>query len=70
MDQMDKSVGNGHCRENNINNFAPLYESDNEEGTQHRNNPNTPIILLSVNQKRKKNKGGQKNSNEEYGNDK
>ena len=49
MDQMDKSVGNGHCRENNINNFAPLYESDNEEGTQHRNNPNTPIILLSVN---------------------
>ena len=47
MEQLDKSDGNGHRRENNINQFIPLYESHYEEGTQHRTKFKTPIIVLS-----------------------
>ena len=60
MEKLDESEGNGHCRENNINHFAPLCESDDEEGTQHRTNTKTPIIVLSEKKKGRNNKGGQK----------
>ena len=36
MEQLDESDGNRQLRENNINQFAPLYESDYEEDTKHR----------------------------------
>ena len=47
MDKLEESDGNGHHRENNIDHLAPLYESDNEEGTQHRTKPKNPSIVLS-----------------------
>ena len=46
MYQMDELDGNGHRRRNNINHFAPLYESDYEEVTQNRNKSNNPSIAL------------------------
>ena len=49
MEQLDESYGNGNGRKTNINHFAPLFESYNEEGTTHRTKPNTPNILLSEN---------------------
>ena len=66
---MDDPEGNGHCRNNNINNFAPLYESDDEEGTKHRTKPKTLIMLLSEKDEGRKNKGGQNKSNEDIRND-
>ena len=47
MDQLDKFNGNGYKRKNNMNQFAPLYESDNEKGTKKSTKPKTPIIVLS-----------------------
>ena len=44
MEQLDESYGNGHRRKNNINHFAPLYESDNEKGTQNRTKSKTQRI--------------------------
>ena len=52
-----------------INHFAPLYESDDEEGTRRRTKPNTPSILISEKEKGIKNKGCQNKSNEEDGKD-
>ena len=49
MEQLDESYGNRHPRKNNINHFAPLYESDDEEGSKHGTKTNTPIIVLSKN---------------------
>ena len=51
MEQWDKSDGNGHCKENNINNFAKLYESDDEKGYQNRTITKTYIIVLSEEEK-------------------
>ena len=69
MEQLDKSNGNGHHRRNSINHFAPIYESENDEGTQHRTQHNTSRILLCVKDKGRKNKGGQRTSNEKGVND-
>ena len=41
--ELNKNVP--HSR-NNIDHFAPLYESEDEEGTQHRTKPNNPSISL------------------------
>ena len=68
MEQLGEFDGNGHRRRNNINNFAPIYESDDEEGTQHMTKSKITSIVLSDKYKEKKNKGGQNKSNEEYGN--
>ena len=47
MEKLDESDVNGHRREKNINNFVPLYESDNEEVTKHRKKSKIPSIVLS-----------------------
>ena len=36
MDQLDDLDENGHGRNTKINNFEPLFESDNEEGTKFK----------------------------------
>ena len=54
MEQLDESDGNRHIRKNNINHFAPLYESDYEEDTKHREKPKTPIIVPSEKEKGRK----------------
>ena len=69
MEKLDKSDGNGYQSKNNINNFSPLYESDDEEGTKNRNKTKTPVIVLSEEEKGRINKGGQNKGNEEDGND-
>ena len=69
MEKLEESDGNLYRKRNNINDYLPHYESENEEGTQHSTKLNTPIILPSVNEKGSKNKGGQNNINEEDGND-
>ena len=48
MDQFESSYGNGHGRNTNINQFAPLFELDDKEGTKQRTKPKAPIIVLSV----------------------
>ena len=39
MEQLEKLDVNGHHRRNNINHFAPLYESDDNEDTRHGTKP-------------------------------
>ena len=68
MEKLDKQDGNSHRRKNNINQFTPLYESNNEEGTQYRMKPKTPIIVPGEKDKGRKNKGGQIKINKEDGN--
>ena len=41
MEQLDELDGNGHRMRNNINHFAPLYESYDKEGTHHGKKPRT-----------------------------
>ena len=69
MQQLYESDGNGNRRENNINHFASLYESDNKEGTQQNTKSKTPKIVTSENNKGRKNKGCQNKNNEEDRND-
>ena len=69
MEQFYKSDGNGYRSKNNINHFAPLYESYYEESTNNRKKPNTKIIPLSEKKKGRKNKDGQNIGNEEYENE-
>ena len=47
MEQLDESDGNGHGSKTNINHFATLLESGDEEGAKHRTKLKTPIIVLS-----------------------
>ena len=55
MEKLDDSNGNRHKLKTNINHFAPLFESDNKEGTTHSTKPNTPtIVLIEDDQKMKK----------------
>ena len=54
---------------NNINHFALLYESDDEEVTKCRTKPKTPLIVLIKEKKGRKNNGGKKKGNEEDEND-
>ena len=42
MEQLDELDRNGYRRENNINHFVQLYESEDEEVTKQRTKPNTP----------------------------
>ena len=53
MEQMCDLDGNVHECNTNINQFLPLFESDNEEGTKHRAKPKTLIIVLSGEEKEK-----------------
>ena len=46
MEQLDKSDGNRYQSKNNMNQFAPFYESENEESTKHRGKTKTPRITL------------------------
>ena len=64
MEQLDKSDGNGYRSKNNINHFVTLYESDNEEGTNHRTKPKTPTIVLIEGENGRNIKGGQNKGNE------
>ena len=66
---MDESDGNGHRSKTNINNFTPIFESDDEEGTKHSLKPNNPTIVLSEYKERSENKVDQNKGNEEYEND-
>ena len=59
MKQLDESYINEHGRKTNINHFAPIFESDNEEGTKHRTKPKTTIVVLSEYEEGSKNKGDQ-----------
>ena len=56
MELLGDSDGNGHRRNNNINHFSPLFESDDEYGTKHSMKPNTPIIVISEDGEEDKNK--------------
>ena len=47
MEKMDDSDGNVHECNTIINQFAPLFESENEESTKHRAKPKTLIIVLN-----------------------
>ena len=48
MEQLDDSDGNGHKRNTNTNNIAPLFELDYEEGSKPRMKPNkTPVVVIS-----------------------
>ena len=69
MEQLDKSDGNIYGRKTNINHFASLFESDNDEGTKNRMTPKTTIILLSEDEEGRKEKGQQNKGNEEYEDD-
>ena len=69
MEQLDESDRNGHLRKNNINNFVPHYESDDEVGTQHRKKIKKPRIVPSEKDKGRRKKGGQNKINEEDKND-
>ena len=64
MEQLDKSDVNRNRRRNNIDQFAPLYESDNEEGTHNGTKSKNPIIVLREKEKGSKKIGGQNKSNE------
>ena len=65
MEQLDESEGNRHGIKNNINNVVLLFESDYEEGNNHRTKPKTPIIVLSEKEKGSKNRGYQNKGNKE-----
>ena len=65
MEKLDEPYGNGYGSKKNINNFAPLFESDNNECTNHRTKPNSPIIVLREEEERRKNNGDQNKCNEE-----
>ena len=65
MEKLEKLDGNGFQIKNNINHFAPLYESDDNEGTYHRTKLKTPIIVPNKQEKGRKNKGDQTKVNEE-----
>ena len=54
MELLDESDRDGHLRTKNLNHFALLYESDDEEVTQHRTKLNTPIIVPSKKEKGEK----------------
>ena len=45
MKKLDDSDGNGHEWKTNINYFAKLFKKDNDEGTNNRAKPKTPIIV-------------------------
>ena len=58
IEQLDELDGNEHRRNTNINHFAPLFESHNEEGTEPGTKPNnTPIIVLIEDEEKDQNKG-------------
>ena len=57
MEQLDYSDGDGHWCNTNINHFALLFESDDEESTKHRMKPRNPIIALSEYEEEDKIKG-------------
>ena len=48
MEKLGILDGHRHGRNTNINNFAPLFESENEEGidTSPENKKNTVIVLI------------------------
>ena len=56
MKQLEDLDGNRHGFNTNNNKFAPLFEPDNEEGTNHRNKPKTLIIVLSEYEEEEKTK--------------
>ena len=68
MEQLDELNGNRHVRKTNIIHFTPLFEFDDEEGTNHMKIPNNPTIVLSENEEGRENKGYQNkgNDNGEY----
>ena len=47
MEQLDDLDENRYECNTNINHFAPIFESDNEEGTKQRTKSKTPIIAKS-----------------------
>ena len=65
MEQLDESNGNRNVRKTNIIHFTPLFEFDDEEGTNHMKIPNNPTIVLSENEEGRENKGYQNKGNEE-----
>ena len=64
MEKLDNSDGKIYLIKTNIYHFSPLYESDNEEITNHRTKSKITIIVLSDKEKGSKNKGGQSKGNE------
>ena len=46
MEQLDEFDRNKYRRKNNINHFASLFESEDEEGTKHIMKPKIPIVVL------------------------
>ena len=57
MDHLDDQDGNVHGCNTNINHYAPLFESDGEEGTKPSPKRNkTPVIVLSEYEDKDKNK--------------
>ena len=65
MEKLDESDGNRHIIKTKINHFGLIFESDDEEGTNNKTKPKTPIIILSEDEKRKKNKLDQNKGNKE-----
>ena len=58
MEQLDDLDGNRHGCNTNINHFAPIFESFDEEGTTTRTKPTkTTVIVLSEDEDREENKG-------------
>ena len=62
---MEDSDGNGNGRKTNINHFAPLFESGDEEDNKQSKIPKTPIILLSEDEEEININGEQNKVNEE-----
>ena len=46
-EQLGGLDGNGHVHNTNTNHFTPLFESNDEEGTQNRTKHKAPRIVLS-----------------------
>ena len=69
MKKLDESDVNRHRSRNNINHFAPLYESDDNEDTRHGTKPKIQIIVPRKKQRGSKNKKGQNECDEEDGNE-
>ena len=58
MDKLHDSDRNRHIQNTNINQFAPLFESDDEEGTKPNTKPKKiSVIELSEDEYKGKKKG-------------
>ena len=65
MEQLYESDGSRHGRNTNINQFAPIFESENEQVAKHRAKTMTTIIVPSQYQEENEKKGEQNKYNEE-----